>query len=53
MKSGLQINDEPLVKLGHKLLCLFFAAYDFDAFYRESSEEPSMRDPTAKEDTHF
>jgi hypothetical protein len=50
MKSGLQINDEPLVKLGHKLLCLFFSAYDFDAFYRESAEEPSMRDPDPLDD---
>ncbi|MEZ0173990.1 MAG: hypothetical protein AB9Q20_06710 [Candidatus Reddybacter sp.] len=50
MRSGLLINDEPLVKLGHRLLCLFFAAYDFDIFYRDVNEEPCMRDPDPLDD---
>ncbi len=43
MRSGLLINDEPLIKLGHRLLCLFFSLYDFEAFYRDP--DPRLRDP--------
>lgn len=48
MKTGLQINDEPLVKLGHRLLCLFFSAYDFEVFYRDL--DPPLRDPDPLDD---
>lgn len=47
MRSGLLINDEPLIKLGHKLLCLFFSAYDFEAFYRDPAP---YRDPDPLDD---
>ncbi|MCR8923418.1 hypothetical protein NO559_11580 [Dasania sp. GY-MA-18] len=48
MRSGLLINDEPLIKLGHRLLCMFFAAYDFEVFYRES--DPVLRDSDPLDD---
>lgn len=43
MRSGLIINNEQLIKLGHRLLCLFFSAYDFETLYRDS--DPQLRDP--------
>ena len=48
MRTGLLINDEPLIKLGHRLLCLFFSAYDFEVFYRDL--DPPVRDPDPLDD---
>jgi len=45
MRSGLLINNEPLIKLGHRLLCLFFSLYDFEAFYREPDARTRDTDP--------
>lgn len=45
MKSGLLINDEPLIKLGHRLLSIFFAAYDFEIFYRDLDPHTRDADP--------
>jgi hypothetical protein len=42
------ITDEPLVKLGHRLLCLFFSAYDFETLYRDL--DPRTRDPDPLDD---
>ena len=49
MRSGLLINNEPLIKLGHRLLCMFFAAYDFESFYRDQ-DKPMLRDPDPLDD---
>ena len=48
MRSGHLINNEPIIKLGHRLLCSLFAAYDFEDFYREP--DPKLRDPDPLDD---
>lgn len=45
MRSGHLITEEPIIKIGHRLLCIIFSAYDFESLYRDPDSRTRDPDP--------